>query len=278
MAEDKSGSQDELEPAGSSEPAVEDDEDEFDEDDEFDPQLIETARTVGLNPDDFDNANDLYRETELRVAKMETTRNAPAGTEPEELKLAAIEVAFKNKDELDPSYVTALEKLAADTGQNFEALAKRLQAGTGGDKELRDGLKKLNQHVTLLGAQNVQLRLDRWVDRHADVQSYLGKGDTGELDPSDKFSRRRRVLTRRAHTLAARQRGDFTMEQMFVRAFKKMQGKGGEPKKAAGSSKTEPTRAARASGTTAADAGDNSPEAANREAVDVVAKYRRNAK
>lgn len=255
-----------------------DDDDELDG--EFDSDLIDAARTVGLNPSDYDDEDELYRETQTKIRELETS-SAPAGDSEADkaLDLLALEVALKDKGDLDEGLVSALEKLAVDSGANFDKLVKQLEHRTAGDQALNKRVDQLTSSVSTLVAQNIQLRLDRWVGRSEDSQGYLGKGDTNELDTDGKHARRRRALVRRAQKIAGRQRGSFTMEQMFSKAFKKMQG---DRKLSDKSGKTkEPTRLARASSSKSTDLVDSSgasEETMNREAADVVAKFRRNAK
>ncbi len=274
MADDAVKDETELEPDDAE---LDDDEDL---DDEFDEDLVAAAVSVGLTAADFDNEDELYRETESRIRKMESeTATLEPVPREEELTLAALEVVLKNKDDLDEHLVAALEKLAATSGENFQKLAKRIESGRGGDPAIRKQLEQLSLTVRNLGAQNVQLRLDRWIGRAKDRQTYLGKGDTGELDADSKFARRRRSLTRRADKIAGRQRGDFTMDQMFAKAFKKMRpGSSGSAESKKPDSKA--TRLARASGSKTTDlvgGGEQSEEAVRSEAADVVRKYKRNA-
>lgn len=272
--------EDERNPEDEAKGSVEDEDgdDDDDLDEEFDEDLVDAARVVGLNPDDFDTERELERETQTRVRALETS---PAGAatdtvEEKELNLAALEVALKNKDDLDEGLVAALEKLAADSGANFKKLVERLEARTGDEQALTKRIGELSRQVSRLGAQEVQHRLDDWIADSKSVQAYLGEGKTRNLDPDGKFARRRRALSHRADTIAGRQRGGFTMEQMFKRAFKKMHAvEKDDPKKSKGA-----TRMARASGSKPTDfsgGSDESPEAVKREAVDVVAKFRRNA-
>lgn len=268
----------ETDPVGDVEP--DEDEDEFD-DDEFDEDLVVAAKTVGLDPGDFENENELYRATRLELGKATREGAAEKSAEPEKLELASLVVELANKGELDEGLVSNLEELAKATGENFSKLAERIQAGASGDQALTKRLDGMSAQIASLGAQNVQLRLDRWIAKNEQVQKYLGKGDTGDLNDDSKFVKRRRALIRRADR-ASHFSTNFTMEGMFSKAFKKMHTPPADAKgKAEGKEKeTVPTRMARASGSKSTDfvSGDESEAAIRREAADVIRKCRRNAK
>lgn len=270
----------------SDEPEVTDDGDD-DAIEEFDPSLVTAAKSVGLNPDNFDSEDDLYSETEILVAKRETSAlpAQPVDEKDEALQMAALEIVLsaKGEEELDPEIVTNLRAIAKASGENFGKLVERLTSNNDVTAQLRGEVKQLLGAVQNLNAQNIQLGLDNWIRSHDEVQVYLGKSPTGDLEEDGKFARRRRSLVRKAHNIARHQKGTFTAEQMFGKSFKKMQKPGTEKTKGKKSEKTEdtePTRLARASGTTTSDlvGGDSSEAAMKAKATSVVAKARRNSR
>lgn len=284
--EDHANPIDDLELEGKDE-GLDDEDDDDDDDDEIDDDLVATARMVGISADDYDDQEELRRAIESKVSAVEQ-RNAAAaaaGEGPKKLELDALEVVLANKGDLDPGMVEALEKLAKASGANFERLAEQLTDRVKTDQDVSTRIDRLAKSVAALTDQNIQLRLDRWIGRQEAAQAYLGKGDTGDLDPDEKHAKRRRSLVRRADKIARRQRGNFTMEQMFTRAFKKMSpAKAGKAPagnkdntKPAGSS--DATRVARPSGSRTGDLvpedTQQSREATLKEAASVVGKYRR---
>jgi len=255
--------------------------DGLEEDAEFDPELIEAAESVGLDPDAFETERELQRETQTRILKLEADlAKAPAVEKEDELVLAEIGVQLRGKEneDLDQNLVKNIEGLATTTKDNFDKLAKRINAPRTGDKELRQTVQQLTSAIRNLSAQNVQFRLDRWINKTPKLQTYLGDGDSGELDQDGKFARRRRSLIRRADKIATGRKGDFVMENMFAKAFKKMVPKSSATDKKTTESKS--TRMARASGSSGKDQVDTSQSEASlkAEAAAVVRKFQRNAR
>lgn len=269
---------------------VNDDADEDDGDDEeneeFDEDLVIRAKSVGLNPDNFDNEDDLDRETDALVNKKQAeTGDVPADKEQEALAMAALEIILsaKGEEELDPEVIKNLKELAKGSGENFKKLAERLRSGDADNRRMRGEIKQLVTAMQTLNAQNIQLAVDNWIRGHDEVQAYLGKNAMGDLDVDGKFARRRRSLVRKADNIASHQRGSFTTEQMLAKAFKKMQKPGTtktKGKKAKTEEDTGPTQLARASGTKTSDlvGSDPSREALDAEAAAVVGKCRRNSR
>ncbi len=262
-----------------------DDDGEGDEAEPFDPALVTAAKSVGLNPDNFDDEDDLYRETEVLVAQREASASTAGQIDEKEeaLEMAALEVSLSNKDDLDAGIVKSLEAIAKGSGENFTKLAERLQSGNTTTQQMRRDISALTQAVQGLNAENNRLVLNNWIRDHETAQGYLGKPGEGDLDPDGKFARRGRSMVRKALAISKHQQGRFTAEQMLGKAFKKMQKPGTEKTKGKKSEKTddtEPTRLARASGTTTSDlvGGDSSEAALKAEATSVVAKARRNSR
>ncbi len=268
----------------SDEPDSTDDEGDEAGEAEFDENLVIAAKSVGLNPDNFDNEEDLYRETEVLVIKKQAASvSDDVDDKQEALEMAALEVSLSNKDDLDAGIVKSLEAIAKGSGENFNKLAERLQSGNATSQQMRRDISALTQAVQGLNAENNRLVLNNWIRDHEKAQGYLGKPGEGDLDPDGKFARRGRSMIRKALAISKHQQGRFTAEQMLGKAFKKMQKPGTEKTKGKKSEKaedTEPTRLARASGTTTSDlvGGDSSEAALKAEATSVVAKARRNSR
>lgn len=220
-----------------------DGDDELLGDDEFDANTIASARSVGLNPQDFDSEDALFRATESRIGQLEKQYRS-SDKPKDEFALEDLTPVLENKSDLDGNLVGAFEKLAAATGKNFKALLERIDSSPA-RKTMEGQLETLSKSVATLSAQNIQLRFDNWINESSEAQKYFGKGATGTLNPAGKFVKRRRACVRNAHTMANRQRGDFTMETMFTRSHKKMTAKQEPTRVVAGEG--GPTRLARAS-------------------------------
>ena len=251
-----------------------DDDDELLDGGEFDANVIASARSVGLNPGDFDSEDELFRATETRIGKLE--REYRSSDKPkDEFAFEDLTPVLENKADLDGNLVGGFEKLAAATGRNFQKLLERIDSAPG-RKEMEAQLETLSKSVATLSAQNIQLRFDNWVAGSSEAEKYFGKGATGGLNPAGKFVKRRKVCVREAHGMANRQRGDFTMEALFTRSHKKMTRKR-EPTQVSGDDGS-PTRLARASEMkTSEHVGDKpaTKESMKQEAVAIIDKCRK---
>ena len=241
---------------------------------EFNADTISSARSVGLDPADFDSEDALYRATDTRLRAHETRLAASGEPAKDETILADLAFSLDNRSDLDPKLMAELDKLAATTGQNFKTLLEKLN-NSADRKGVDQKMDQMSKQIATLSAQNITHRLDAWIARSKDpkVQKYLGSELTGELESGSKYEKRRKALLSQSDAKARRQTGAWTMEGMFSGTLKKMTAKQ-TPTKVA-ESDSGPTRLARASEIKTGDVvgAPEDDKSRNAEAAAVVAKF-----
>jgi len=199
---------------------------ELQEDDDlvdFSPGLIQTAKLAGVDPDDFEDEDELAEAvgetiTALRSKGVAELKDSKDDEVPDELLLDEMEISLSD-DDVNADLLKTLRKMQEVTRGNMKKLADKIGVKKV-DKAMAQQIDHLERQVQGLNAQNIQLRLDGWIASDVEVQKYLGSKASDRLDLDSLYAKRRRALVKKADRLAATMpKKNFRMEKAFDAAL-----------------------------------------------------------
>lgn len=262
----------------------------LDDDPQPDAGVRQIATSLGVDPSNYDNADDLRDAIDLRIGAMNRGELTP--TEKKQVEFATLNFQADDPDKvLGAELHGGMDKLTKSLNETFAKVAAEFNSKPGAtiDPAVTKTLKEMRVAISNLNDRGITLTMDAWLARRSEaIREYFGTESMGELDPTGIHAKRRNALRTKAGTAAdseTKAGRNYTIERMLAKGmkgmkhFQKAKSTASRSRERAPADDGEGTALARGSGTSGKDYGssDSSAAALKRRAADVVGKHLRNS-